>query len=138
MVEFLDLEPAASEAQLSTAEARLGLRFPAALRWLFQNANGAVPSPAIFGNETGRVWIDRCFALRDGEGSAEWWYDLMVRKKGLAPTHWFPFAIDPTGNVLYVDCNSDDAQVHTILHDTNSDPHVALGVGLEQLWSLAV
>jgi hypothetical protein len=138
MVQFLECDAPASDALIAATEQRVGLHFPAALRWVFQNANGGRPKPAIFSNETGRVWIDHCIPLRDGEGSAEWWYKLMVLKKQLVPASWFPFAIDPTGNVLYVDCASEDARVHTYLHDTAFEPMVDLGVGLEALWTLAV
>jgi hypothetical protein len=137
MVEFEECEPPASDALIKATEDRVGIRFPAALRWLFQNANGGRPKPALFANENGRVWVDRTLPLRDGKGSAEWWYNLMVRKKQMVPSTWFPFALDPTGNVLYVDSESDDAMVHAYLHDTAFEPRVDLGIGLDELWALA-
>jgi len=104
--------PAATSSRIAEAEHRTGLRFPESLRWLFAHANGAQPARESTGE------ISSIATLRDGRGSAEWTYELLVIHFGLVPWTWFPFADAPGGDVFFVDCSTPDGAVYLCLHDT--------------------
>jgi hypothetical protein len=103
----------ATHGRVKEAEARTGLRFPDRLSWLFTNANGASPSDQATG-------ISKFLELRDGRGSAEWTYEVLVVHFGLVPWQWFPFANDGGGNVFFVDTASPDGSVFFCHLDTAS------------------
>ena len=130
---FSDCEAPATEVMVRETEARLGLQFPAELRWLFMNANGGRPEPYVCRSGNGSTAVNTTLPLKPGSGSAAWYYERMLHD-GRIPRHLFPFASDPGGNMFLVDCTSLDAQVFFWHHDTCSQPLVALDVGLVRFW----
>ncbi|HEY7375627.1 MAG TPA: SMI1/KNR4 family protein [Polyangia bacterium] len=131
MVRFVECDPPASDEEIDDLEQRVALRFPAALRRLFREANGGRPEPYIYGDTD----VSECLALRSGKGSAEWTYDLLVASKQLVPRHFFRFAVDSGGNTFLVDCSSDQGMVFLWVHDTADERLLPLDVSLEEFWS---
>lgn len=115
MVQFSECDPLATAGDVDLLEGRLGFRLPKAIRELLMTANGGRPSPSIFRSESGATNVSECLALRAGNGSIEWTYDLFVVKKKAAPVHFLPFAVDSFGNTFFVDCDSE--AVFLLLHE---------------------
>ena len=104
----------ASLERVAQAEGRTGLRFPDSLRWLLTNCNGGSPSDEACS-------ISQLTELRDGRGSAEWTYELLVVHYGLVPPTWFPFAHSAGGDNFYVDCASTNGAVYLVYHDCSDE-----------------
>ena len=131
MTRFLDCSAPATADELNALENRVGVPLPLALKRLFRDANGGRPTPSIFRDERGSIDVSECLAVRAGRGSVLWTYELLIESKAAAPRHYVPFAVDSGGNCFLVDCVSEDAQVHLLLHDP-AFRLCRLGVGLEE------
>lgn len=127
-----------TEAQVATVERDLGLTFPRPLRDYFLRTNGGYPDLCVYedeGDEEIGVVVQHCLPLTKERVAADSTYRSLVAAKGLVPKHFFPFALDPGGDVLFVDCSTEDGQVVLWHHDTAFDPLVPIKVGLDEFWS---
>lgn len=134
MVAFSECEPPASESDVDALETRLGFAVPAGVRRLLTSSNGGRPAPNVFRGATGSLDVSECLALREGRGSIEWTYDLIVVQTHAAPRQYLPFAVDSGGNLFLVDCSMPEGAVYVLLHDPQFSLR-PLGVGIEAFWS---
>jgi cell wall assembly regulator SMI1 len=134
-MKFIDCEDPLTVEEITAFERQLGLRFPQSLRKHFLRANGGSPDPCVYDGDNVGVVVQECLPLRHGKGSAIKAYETLVLAKELVPEHFFPFAVDPGGDYLYVDCSSASGAVYLYLHDTGSDHLVSLNVSLDDFWS---
>jgi cell wall assembly regulator SMI1 len=124
--------------QITSFERELGLQFPQSLRAHFLRANGGRPDLCIYDDEADSnvgVVVSECLPIRHEGESAIIVYKDQVLSKALLPKHFFPFAVDPGGDYLYVDCSSESGMVYLYLHDTVGEPLVPFKVGLDEFWS---
>jgi hypothetical protein len=130
----------ATEVALSAAEAETGLRFPPGLRDYFLHTNGGAPDLCVFrrnGSEADALAVQECLPL-EGRWSAMGTYRRVVLEWKAVPPYFFPFAIDPGGNVLFVDCRSDEGNVVVWWHDVPGAELDNLRVGIRDFWSYLV
>ena len=130
---FTDCRKPATDSEIAEVEARTGLHFPAALRRVFQEFNDGQPSPSWYPDPAAGVEVHQCLAISDGGLLAEPIYERLVRQLRLLPAGFFPFAIDPGGDYLFVDCGEASAPVFLWMHESAGEIH-PLGVGLEEFW----
>ena len=135
MTSFVECDPPASDEEIDGLEKRVGLKFPEGLRRLFREANGGRPDPYTYRDEDNDTVVSECLALRPGEGSVEWTYDLLVSSKLLVPRHFFPFAVDSGGDTYFVDCSSPEGMVYLYVHDTAFEHVRPLNVNIDGFWS---
>lgn len=125
-----------SEA-LSSVEDEIGIRFPSGLREHYLRANGGVPTPYIFRRGATTVAVSECLPLRkEGAGlSAIDAYRNLALGKEAIPAYLFPFAIDGGGNLLLVDCRTDEGWVYVWWHDVVDDGLLDLRTGISEFWT---
>ena len=105
---------------------------------MFVRVNGGRPQRCVFeGADTGAV-LSHCCELTERRGGALWTYDLIVREKRLVPPHFFPFALDVGGDILFADCSTTNGKVFIYVHDTAFEHVRDLGVGIDEFWSRLV
>lgn len=132
---FTDCEDPITEEQVHAFEHELGIMFPASLIKHFCMANGGRPEPYIYRNNGVEIVVSECLPLRYGKGSAISVYQNLVAVHRLVPRHFFPFAVDGGGDVLFADCSTLDGSVYLYIHDTAFEHIIALGVGLDGFWA---
>ena len=132
---FSECEPPATDEDLDSVERRVGLKFPAALRRLFREANGGRPvCSCADGDGYSHTGISECLVLSGRDGSAVWTYDLFAISKQVTPTHLFPFAVDSGGDCFLADCSSADGDVVLYVHDTAFEHLRPLHLTFERFW----
>ncbi len=137
MMKFDDPDVSLTLPEISRIEHEIGLRFPTALRDHYLTTNGGSPDPYVYEDEKLDTALSECLPLMSMRGThtAVETYRTLVVDKGLVPRQFFPFAVDGGGNYFFVDCSSQDADVHVYLHDTQFESVVSLGVTLQQFWA---
>lgn len=134
-----DSEAPLTEDQIASFEGELGLRFPESLKAHYLRANGGYPDVSVYyddeDDENVGVALQYCLPLHGGKSTAPLFYRNLVVRQSVVPKSFFPFAIDPGGDVLFVDASSEDGQVYLWHHDTAFDPIVPFKVGLDDFWS---
>jgi hypothetical protein len=138
MVEFSESMTPASDEQIAAVERRVGLSFPLALRRIFREANGGRPYPYVYRDDNNDTDVSECLAIREGQGSALWTYELLVLSKHLVPAQYFPFAVDSGGDCFLVDCSPGAGGVWTYVHDTAFEHLRFLCESLDEFWSRLV
>jgi len=134
-MEFTECEAAATDEELDEVERRVGLKFPAALRRLFREANGGRPVCSCIDRDgDNHTFASECLVLSGRRGSAVWTYELFAISKKITPPHLFPFAVDLGGDPLLADCTSADGMVIHYLHDTAFEHLEPLHMTFEQFW----
>jgi cell wall assembly regulator SMI1 len=128
-----------TEAEIEGIEKDVGLQFPRSLKEHYLRANGGYPVDVrVYEDENDEdvgVSVQHCLPLRGAKGAAPMYYQRLVVSASVVPKSFFPFAIDPGGDVLFVDCSSAEGQVYLWHHDTAFDPIVPFKVGLDEFWS---
>jgi hypothetical protein len=79
--------------------------------------------------------VSECLPLQHEGWSAITVYKDYVLKKSIVPRHFFPFAVDGSGDFFYVDCSSASGMVYLYRHDDMPKPLVALNVSIDEFWS---
>ena len=137
-MKFVHSKEPLSMEQIASFEHDLGLQFPRSLREHFLRTNGGRPDLCVYDDEedsTVGVIVSECLPLRHKGESAITVYKDQVLSKGLVPKPFFPFAVDPGGDYLYVDCSSASGTVYLYLHDTGGEPLVPFKVSLDEFWA---
>lgn len=127
-----------SEEQIESVERSLGLQFPRSLREYFLQPDRVRQDLCIYDDEEDErvgVVVHHRLSLSDGRENALAIYSDHVLKKELVPRSFFPFAVDPGGDILYVDCSSQSGSVYLWHHDTAFDPIIPFKIDLETFWS---
>jgi cell wall assembly regulator SMI1 len=135
---FINSKDPLTSEDIATVERDLGLQFPASVREHFLRANGGRPDPNVYRDqdEDVGVTVHQCLPLLGGRGSAVAIYQNLVVSKSVVPRSFLPFAIDPGGDILFVDCASPAGLVYLWHHEIPDDePLVPLNVGLDEFWS---
>lgn len=101
-MEFLNPDQMLTEADVASVESELMLEFPKALKELFLQHNGAEPEPYVLEDDDLRIStvVSRTLPLksRSGSGTAAQSYNRLIAELRLAPSHYFPFAVDGGGD----------------------------------------
>jgi len=134
MVNFSECVLPASDEEIDDLEKRIGFTLPLGLRELFRIANGGRPEPSVYRDDDNDTDVSECLALREGNGSALWTYELFVLSKQLVPRTFFPFALDSGGDCFFVDCSIAQSPVFLYVHDTAFEHLRSLNVSLEEFW----
>ncbi len=136
-MQFVNPDQPLSESEIQNIESDLGLAFPAALKELFLNHNGAEPEPYVLEIDDLRIStvVSRTLPLvsRTGSGTAVQTYRRLVTEMQVVPENFFPFAVDGGGDYLLIDCDTGTISF------LKSDPDVKLvelGVDLNGFWDL--
>lgn len=123
-----------AETHVAAAERAVGLQFPPVLRGHFLRTNGGRPHLNVYRDERDEgvtavvsEWLP---LLAEGETAVVVYMDHVHRKK-VVPAHFFPFALEPSGDYFYVDCSSTEGLVHLHRHDTAFERVFAFNVGLD-------
>jgi tetratricopeptide (TPR) repeat protein len=123
-----------AETHVAAAERAVGLHLPPVLRAHFLRTNGGRPHLNVYRDERDEgvtavvsEWLP---LLAEGETAVVVYMDHVHRKK-VVPAHFFPFALEPSGDYFYVDCSSAEGLVHLHRHDTAFVAVVAFNVGLD-------
>jgi hypothetical protein len=135
-VKFSDCKAAASEEEVRSVERACKLSFPDGLRRLFLEANGGKPDPVLYDYGGLCIVVQRTLVLK-AVGmvySATLAYQQLTQRV-LVPTSWFPFAIDPGGNVLLADCSSPEGMVYVCRTDAARKRSAPLNVGIDEFWT---
>jgi hypothetical protein len=125
-----------SETALQAAQSKFGLVFPGALCDLFREVNGGAPHPYVYENQGREIVVQTTLPLTSDsplQSSAQATYESRLFK-GRVPKEFFPFAIDPSGNVFCVDCSSGAGMVYWCEHEIVPQPLDALNVSLQEFW----
>lgn len=131
MVTFTDGLPPATDADLAELERRLGFLLPRGIRHLLKTANGGAPRPDALDCSTTNTDVHATLPLHDRPGGFWWTYDLLILKKGAAPRHFLPFALDSGGNSFLIDSKTEE--VHFLTHDGGFQLW-PLGMNLATFW----
>ena len=139
-MKFVNVDKTLSEGEVAEVERKLGLQFPQPLKHLFLHFNGGEPQPYVL--ERTDIHIDTVVSVtlplrsESGRRTASDEYRNLILDQELAPTNFFPFAVDGGGDYFLVDCNSDHGRVFFL--DSARYPPIELkdlGVGLDQFWT---
>jgi hypothetical protein len=81
--------------------------------------------------------VSECLPLqKEGAGlSAIDAYRNLALGKEAIPAYLFPFAIDGGGNLLLVDCRTDEGWVYVWWHDVVDDGLLDLRTGISEFWT---
>ncbi|MEZ6139097.1 MAG: SMI1/KNR4 family protein [Zavarzinella sp.] len=136
---FTNLDRKLTDAEISSVEIELGIRFPKSLRELFANYNGGSPDPYVIQVEGLHTVVNETLPLLSSKdfGTAVDSYKLLVQKRRIVEKKYFPFAVDAGGDYFFVDCFSTDSQVYFYDSDTDSvqDRLLKLGMTLQEFWN---
>lgn len=78
--------------------------------------------------------IHFCYPLSNGKSNILSVYELLVLARRVAPKSYVPFAGDPFGNELFVDCST--AAYETYFYEHESGRLHRIGVGFDELWNV--
>lgn len=118
----------ASEDEIRRCEEQLGWSLPESLRNLFSMGRESAGTLA-FEFDGGVALVASFLSLRGRRGgSAMGTYRDVIIARGLN-RKWFPFAYDPVGNTLIVDCESAEMDVWLVLGGVGVEDVVPLGAG---------
>ena len=119
-------------------ENELDLKFPDPLRRYYLRWNGGEPEPYVFENDSLDTVVSEFFPLisHSGRDTAVSVYRRLILGKALAPTKFFPIAVDGGGDYFFVDCDTPVATVYFFRGDYWSDDKseclFCLSMGIEE------
>jgi hypothetical protein len=136
MITFTSGGPALSSADVTNAERKLGITFPAALRRAYLSSNGGSPYPYVFENDDLDTVVTEFLPLSGRTGTAIQTWTRLIREQGLLPERYFPFAVDGGGDYFFVDCASPEGAVYIYRSDTSLDDRLLdLRMELDDFWA---
>src|SRR6185437_16960316 len=92
---YSDPGPLLSQADIETAERRIGVQLPPVVQRLYLASNGGSPEPYVFSDENIDTVVSEFLQLTGGSrGTALECYQRLVEKKKLTPAHFVPFGVD--------------------------------------------
>jgi len=96
---YSDPGPLLSQADIETAERRIGVQLPPVVQRLYLASNGGSPEPYVFSDENIDTVVSEFLQLTGGSrGTALECYQRLVEKKKLTPAHFVPFGVDGGGD----------------------------------------
>ena len=118
-------------------ERQIGLVFPGPLRAAYLRSNGGQPDPYVIETSIVDTVVSEFLSLTTTEGlSSPEAYASLVRRKGLAPANFFPFAVEGGGDFFLVNLSTPTAEVYIYTGDAEPGEELrSLGLGLDDFWS---
>lgn len=143
MISFKDNNAPLDDESIRAVEAELGLQFPEALLTFYRQRNGGEPYSCCFPSQNGEIPIRYVLPL-DHDPSNGIEYDETIIEvyrafnqtpSSLSPK-MLPFAGDPGGDYVMVDCDSPNAEVYITQRDSEFEemPVDPLNVGLAEFF----
>lgn len=114
-----------TNAQIDSAERKMGVPLPSVLRDALVDANGGTPKEPLFVVDDMFYVVAEFLPLDAGSGLevgsiVDYYLDLVLQRR-LWPRNYLPFAIDPGGNFYLIDCSADPADVFVWYHDVGEN-----------------
>jgi len=136
-MKFTNKDVQLTPRDIENAQRELSLRFPAPLTNHFLKVNGGKPDPHVYEDARIDTTISESLALKSTKGrhTAIETYRHLVLNLELLPANFFPFAADSGGDYFFADCSTEDGDVYLYRHDTNGEPLIPLGFGVDEFWA---
>ena len=133
---FLESEERLSNDDIDEVESDLHIRLPIAVRSLYLESNGGIPSPYVFANQEVDTVVAELLPLKAiGKGTAGDAFKKLVLTHKLVPKSMFPFAVDGSGDYFFVDWTEENGHVYLYRGDTAADnPLLDLEYTFNDFW----